>query len=197
MGRWQLECTLPRLIVVQWDLDPLEISNLTHSILANLQSYDPTANSVPKLRNKFRPLPQELQDQITSYLTDQPLALGCNYVLSQSCWKKAFISIPFLWDLDAALVSKKSLQHSKGAEWDWEKLTRQLMNRVDVVIEAGKGPITWSYKKLGLDVPSGLNNRRRIWQIVEDMYPNDVGHVHLSLGDESDSESDSGNDESV
>lgn len=71
------------------------------------------------------------------------------------------------------------------------------MNRVDVVIEAGKGPITWSYKKLGLDVPSGLNNRRRIWQIVEDMYPNDVGHVHLSLGDESDSESDSGNDESV
>lgn len=98
--------------------------------------------------------------------------------MPQTYWKQAFLSLSFLWDLDLELVDRMMSQLSKNTEWDWEKLTRQLMSRVEMVDETDcENPDIWSYKKVGLDVPPGFNNRRRIWQILEEMYPNDVKHV--------------------
>ena len=34
--------------------------------------------------------------------------------------------------------------------------------------------IPWEYKDVGLDVPDGFTNRRRVWQILEDMDPKET-----------------------
>lgn len=113
------------------------------------------------------------------------LGLQCTYVISQSYWKQVFLSIPFLWDLDESLIKDKLSDPREGYEWDWEKITRQLMSRVELVEEVPMqvgdpkpdgSTVAWSYSKVGLDVPPGLTNRRRIWQLLEDMYPNDVDY---------------------
>lgn len=45
----------------------------------------------------------------------------------------------------------------------------------------------WSYKRVGLKcIPHGLNNRRRIWQILEEMRPNDVRVLHNPYSDDED-----------
>lgn len=98
--------------------------------------------------------------------------------MPQTYWEQALLSIPFLWDLEIRLIDEKTSQHRTNTEWNWEKMARQIMSRVEMVDETDyDNPHTWSYAKVGLDVPSGLHNRRRIWQIIEDMYPNDVQHV--------------------
>lgn len=93
-------------------------------------------------------------------------------MIPQSYWKDLFLRIPFLWDIDTQTVNDRA----SLLEWNWEKLTRQLMCPVTMTDEEDKSnPVAWNYKHVGLSVPSGLNNRRRIWQILEDMYPHDVG----------------------
>lgn len=68
--------------------------------------------------------------------------------------------------------------NAKNVEkWNWEKLTRQVMSSPhpsppDAASYRKEG--IWSYEEVGLDVPGGFTNRRRIWQILEDMRPNDV-----------------------
>lgn len=123
-------------------------------------------------------LPEEIKKKIAAFLTFQPISLECNYLMPQAYWKQALLSIPFLWDLEINLVDEKTSLPLENAEWNWEKMTRQIMSRVEMVDETDcETPDVWSYAKVGLDVPPGLHNRRRIWQIVEDMYPNDVQHV--------------------
>lgn len=128
----------------------------------------------------FNELPQEMKDKITNELLLPPLPLGCTYKVPQAFWKQAFLQIPFLWDLDLEKVHKKSTEaESAGFEWDWERLTRKLMAPVSRVEDNPNHPKTWNYSQLGLDVPRGLKNRRRIWQILEEMYPNDVGMEYI------------------
>ncbi|KAL4722840.1 hypothetical protein ACLX1H_010078 [Fusarium chlamydosporum] len=63
---------------------------------------------------------------------------------------------------------------SGSFEWNWEKLVRQLLSEVPIfdivdVEEYENDDETvnlWSYRKVGLTVPQGLTNRRRIWQIL-------------------------------
>lgn len=57
-------------------------------------------------------------------------------------------------------------------KWNWEKLTRQVMTRVQwpaYGASSDDDEIVWDYSKAGLQVPAGLTNRRRIWQILQDM----------------------------
>lgn len=97
--------------------------------------------------------------------------------MPQRHWKQAFDEISFLWDLNEDILNEKIREaESAGTEWDWEKITRQLMTPVTMVGGTSQfDPEPWNYDQVGLDVPHGLNNRRRIWQILEEMYPNDVG----------------------
>lgn len=68
-------------------------------------------------------------------------------------------------------------------EWNWEKLVRQLLSEVPIFVsdndEENELENIWSYQTVGLTVPLGFTNRRRIWQVLVDMYPNDVGMVHF------------------
>lgn len=98
------------------------------------------------------------------FLTIEPLSLECNYLMPQGYWKQALLSIPFLWDLEMSLIDKKTSQPPTNTKWDWEKMSRQVMSRVEIVDETDcDSPQIWSYAKVGLDVPPGLHNRRRIW----------------------------------
>jgi hypothetical protein len=139
------------------------MSNLTQPI-----SETPTSS----FARRFESLPQEIKDHIADLMPGQPLAASCNYLMPQPQWKRVFLQIPFLWDLDEQVVAQTA------DDWDWERLTRQVMTPVEIAVKTGQRDVPydcWSYEKAGLDVPLGLSNRRRIWQILEEMYPNDVG----------------------
>jgi hypothetical protein len=127
--------------------------------------------SISNLSQRFDSLPRELKDKITDFIPGHPLAASCNYLIPQLYWKHIFLQIPFLWDIDREVIEKKALEvDTKGFAWDWEKLTRQLMSAL-----YSEGEFTaWSYEKVGLVVAPGLTNRRRVWQILEEMFPNDV-----------------------
>ncbi|KAH7115468.1 hypothetical protein B0J13DRAFT_572179 [Dactylonectria estremocensis] len=110
-----------------------------------------------------------------------PIRIDCNYLMPQTRWKDIFLQIPFLWDLDREVIaSKPSSVAPEGKEWNWEKLARQVLSppKVATVKENRHDYRPWDYKDVGLVVPSGFTNRRRIWQICEDMSPNDVGMEH-------------------
>ncbi|EEU38355.1 uncharacterized protein NECHADRAFT_34783 [Fusarium vanettenii 77-13-4] len=165
----------PRLSAEQWwNSDSLHIPNLTASLLSNLQPYKPTSPS--RQLRYFEKLPQNIKQHIMFLVFQQELPSRCTYVMPQHYWKEAFFGIPFLWDLDRDLIDKAS-----SFDLDWEKLTRQIMCPAETTWERrwGEGEARpWSYDDCGLIVPPGLTNRRRIWQIVEEMYPDDVEMQH-------------------
>ncbi|PNP82845.1 hypothetical protein FNYG_04076 [Fusarium nygamai] len=96
--------------------------------------------------------------------------------MPQSTWKQMFFQVPFLWDLDIKEIPDKTSVGDLGVQnWDWEKITRQVVAPPEVIPQYRIGG-AWSHEKVGLSVPGGFTNRRRIWQILEEMYPNDVRH---------------------
>lgn len=136
-----------------------------------------------RFRSYFAVLPQEIQDDIKDLvmpsLVHEPFTLDCNYLVPQSFWKSLFLQVPFLWDVDQDIINKKLLPIAvTGNEWNWEKITRQILTPVEALFPEYWEEIEWDYEGVGLVVPPGLNNRHRIWQIVEEMYPNDVEMKH-------------------
>jgi hypothetical protein len=94
-------------------------------------------------------------------------------------WKQVFFQIPFLWDVDAQVVYDLTGKETTGTEtWNWEKISRQVMSPPQISPRESEedNNLCWSHDKVGLRVPGGFTNRRRIWQILEEMYPNDVQH---------------------
>lgn len=161
----------------------MHIPDLTPSLVSNLKIYKPTESA--EFAASFDSLPQEIKDQTLDQLLRQPISLDCNYLVPQHHWKQAFLQIPFLWDLDLDIIDQKSQKAPSGDfGWDWEKMTRQLMTPVTKVEGHAGNPGAWNYSQVGLDVPRGLKNRRRIWQILENMYPNDVGMEYMGDEDE-------------
>ncbi|KAM0542444.1 hypothetical protein ACHAPJ_012808 [Fusarium lateritium] len=164
-------------------------------LMSNLQWVDGTETESSSFERHLLDLPPELRDHITSFLSSGSVALECNYIMPQSYWMQAFIRMPHLWDLDMAVIQDVlSSSNLEDREWNWEKLTRQVM--------AGPTPLAmrdesehglWEYKDVGLDVPDGLTNRRRIWQVLDDMDPEElVGRIEsLSSEEEMDHEFDS------
>ncbi|EEU35077.1 uncharacterized protein NECHADRAFT_28984, partial [Fusarium vanettenii 77-13-4] len=156
-----------------WLDDPLVIPNLTSRLLSNLQLVEAHTSRPSSLQTSLESLPQELQDRIMSLLREGTNGLDCTRLLPQSCWKHLFLRIPFLWDLDKTLVSE--FKDKDGKEWDWERLFRQLMARVEPPTYPENSDIkAWDHGEVGLDVPPGFTNRRRIWQLLENMDPNEV-----------------------
>ena len=113
-------------------------------------------------------LPMEILDHISSFLC--PLVevpLQCTRALPPFVWRDRLLEgklIPFMWDLDATIVTKSSgWVDGNEEDWDWELLARQLAQ--ENVFEEGQ---------ILSDAPTGLLNRRRIWNVVDDMYLGDV-----------------------
>ncbi|GKU00103.1 hypothetical protein FLAG1_06046 [Fusarium langsethiae] len=162
-----------------WNSDPEYIPDLTRSLLSNLDEYEIRPNPLPSLKDHLEALPQEIKDHILQFLLYDDFPLECTYLLDQSYWYTLFLQIPFLWDLDLAMVHTKLFGNSSDGQkvakqYDWEKLTRQVLTPIDVVDPDVMPPLPSSYARVGLVVPQGLQNRRRIWQIVEEMEVNDV-----------------------
>jgi len=115
--------------------------------------------------------PNEISDHIRSFMQGS-LPLECTYLMPQSQWAEVFFRIPFLWDLDMETIRKKTGSKEDLEKWNWEKLTRQIMSPVPAMADAGDDDDAWDLSEVGLDdIPGGLTNRRRIWQVLEEMRP--------------------------
>ncbi|KAF5574237.1 uncharacterized protein FSUBG_14064 [Fusarium subglutinans] len=151
-----------------WDENPMDIPDLTSSLLANLERLDD--NSV---ETSAEVLPEGLHDYIQDFFHDTKAFPKDNYLLSQPVWKEIFLQIPFLWDLDTQIVHDKTgsdLEEVK--KWNWEKLTRQILSSphpAPANATSYRDEGIWDYAEVGLDAPGRFTNRRRIWQILEDM----------------------------
>ncbi|KAF9773535.1 hypothetical protein IL306_008643 [Fusarium sp. DS 682] len=173
-----------------WNFDPLAIPGLTDALISNLERVD-AAPTDQKFTTRFNNLPKEIEDSIVSLVRDASMSLECTYLIPQPHWKETLLRVPFLWDIEKSIVETKEQEAASGGfEWNWEKLVRQVMSEVSVPeIKSEIDPDdedcedeienAWSYQKAGLNVPPGLTNRRRIWQIVTEMYPDDVGMEHF------------------
>ncbi|RBA20821.1 hypothetical protein FPRO05_08268 [Fusarium proliferatum] len=166
-----------------WNEDPVSIPNLTTLLIANLKPEKDVSGKLPKTLTGFQKrlecLPRELKDLIYSFLHRDHLPLDCTYIMPQSMWKQVFFQVPFLWDLDEKEIHDKTSAGDFNVQnWDWEKITRQVVTPPEIPRQdsIGGGGGAWSFHKVGLNVPGGFTNRRRIWQILEEMYPNDVRH---------------------
>ncbi|KAF5003809.1 hypothetical protein FDECE_9665 [Fusarium decemcellulare] len=182
-----------------WKFDPITIPDLTADLMPNLQLAPRRSNSLTRFERRFVDLPQEIKEEIILSVLKGSIPRSCNYVLPQSFWKQLFLRIPFLWDLDSDFIDRKSRSSSSGKrDWDWEKLSRQILSSPIVPVgpweqdsysgdqyenpweqQRNRWEAPWGCAQVGLTVPAGLINRRRIWQIVEEMYPSDVGMRHL------------------
>ncbi len=160
--------------------DPECPADLTDMILENLEAF-PSEESLPPdimaFRARLLALPQELQDHITSFLrTAAPLPRRCTRLLPQEHWRQMLVygrTVPFLWDIDVAAVDRCC-----AGPWplDWERLVRELSQPTSRhrVFEDGIWTEVVADCYSRLKVPDGLRNRRRIWQIVEEMFVGDV-----------------------
>ncbi|KAF5673558.1 hypothetical protein FCIRC_8021 [Fusarium circinatum] len=156
------------LAIHQWDEDPIDIPNLTSSLLANLERLDDSS-----AKTSAEALPEELNDHVHDFFYDTQALPKDNYLFSQPVWKEIFLQIPFLWDLDTQAVHDKTgLELEEVKKWNWEKLTRQILSSphpAPTNAASYRDEGIWDYAEVGLNVPGGFTNRRRIWQILEDM----------------------------
>ncbi|KAH7245071.1 hypothetical protein BKA59DRAFT_544457 [Fusarium tricinctum] len=158
-----------------WDKDPIEIPDLTSRLISNLEKVAGTPKT--QVMDSMEASPEEINNHICSFLQNGPLSLECTYIMPQSQWAEVFFKIPFLWDLDTKAEYERTGSSKADLEmWDWEKLTRQVMSPPQPSAHDAsmynEDESVWSYSNVGLDVPGGFTNRRRIWQILEDMRPN-------------------------
>ena len=146
-------------------------------------------------------LPQGPQNLITTALrTSRNLPSAVTNILPQSFWMNELLLgsaglLPWLWDIDVAEIRSKANAACPGGprfEWNWELLVRQLSLGVDAgsLPEYG-GRIfpdsikAWTYSGYDdelLHVPTGLHNRRRIWQLIEEMFVGDALPVTIGRG---------------
>ncbi|KAF4435947.1 hypothetical protein F53441_13375 [Fusarium austroafricanum] len=157
-----------------WDEEPINIPNLTTQLMLNLEQIS-DASSKPA-ESSIKASQKEIDDHVCTFFHEDQVTLECSYDLPQSIWKQIFFQIPFLWDLDIKAVHDKTGLHDAD-KWNWEKLTRQVTSSPHPLpsnAASYRDEDAWDYKDVGLDVPGGFTNRRRVWQILEDMYANDV-----------------------
>ncbi|KAF4827875.1 hypothetical protein CGCTS75_v007861 [Colletotrichum tropicale] len=124
--------------------------------------------------------------RISSRLVPQPLwkeqlKAGCQGLL------------PWLWDVEPALIDAKDAEPCPGSpefEWDWELLFRQLSRGIDYgkitepidrhrVEDLRQVDLVFDKACTGYStdmqyVPAGLHNRRRVWQLLEEVFVGDA-----------------------
>ncbi|POS76203.1 hypothetical protein DHEL01_v205400 [Diaporthe helianthi] len=154
--------------------DPLNIPSLTETILKNLERRDCPAISkgTRPLRKHLRSLPAELKLMIYEYLVqDQEMPLKCTRVLGARFWKalfkKNFPCMEWLWDLDFDLLQ----QTDPDVRMDWELLFRKLSQGPKVADCLDDNPECGyeTFRGVLEHVPPGLEGRRRVWKLVEEM----------------------------
>ncbi|KAG8355072.1 hypothetical protein FVEN_g7016 [Fusarium venenatum] len=180
---------------LKWNHNPLDIPHLTEALVSNLERVEPSSTH-KQFNTSLNNLPPEIEETITSFLIEGCISLECTYLMPQSRWKDIIFQIPFLRDLEKDIIEAKEQEAVSGSfEWNWEKLVRQVLSEVPIFVSNDDDELEnpWSYQTFGLTVPMGFTNRRRIWQILVDMYPNDVGMVHCL--DEEDEDQDYDQDE--
>ncbi|KAI1805617.1 hypothetical protein F4811DRAFT_210825 [Daldinia bambusicola] len=148
-------------------------------------------------------LPEEIFQLILSHLRSlRDFPLKTNNVLPQHFWKNEFMLrekglLPWLWDINSDMIDAKANEPcpgGQGFEWNWELLARKLSRGVDggirLDVPNDVQVFGFDYSWDGLDdqegiwactgyhdimehVPQGLHNRRRIWQLVEEMFVGD------------------------
>lgn len=166
--------------------------DLTSRIVSNAETLVPKSAepSVRAFHELFLSLPQELRDRVIMFMgSSEGLSTQCTGLLPQETWLNILLGgryLPFLWDLDVPAIEKFcEAKASEGVEINWELLVRKLSMGVW---------INWKHHEIleaqlelfcypNLDVPDGLRNRRRIWQLVEEMYVGDVLPVARSWVD--------------
>ncbi|KAI0880461.1 uncharacterized protein GGS22DRAFT_174911 [Annulohypoxylon maeteangense] len=154
---------------------PLNIPDMTTAVLENLRSLSPAVAAIPEavsFQERFLALPPELQDHVCSFLVSRNgMSSTCNVLLPQWTWREVLLRgecLPFLQDVDIAVVRDFCLRWKRdngSREPNWELLVRKLSQEAWSI---------WDAESSSLKVPNGLRNRRRIWQLVEEMYVGDL-----------------------
>ncbi|KAK8097462.1 hypothetical protein PG984_016601 [Apiospora sp. TS-2023a] len=162
-GKWLLE-------------DPTTIPDLTNILLSNVKRMEVEAvkQETQAFRSAFMRLPLELRDHILDLLSScDDLHLFCTRLLPQEVWRDMLLGkkcLPFLYDIDDAAVLRFAQAKEEEADAntvDWESLVRSLSRGV----WTGRG----YYEPPTMDMtPAGLRNRRRIWQLAEEMFVGDA-----------------------
>ncbi|KXH45153.1 hypothetical protein CSIM01_01282 [Colletotrichum simmondsii] len=180
---------------------PLDIEGLTSCLLQNLSACRSKVTRTKKgteLANNLSKLPTEILDDIFAAM-GRDIPPESSHLLPQRLWKDQLKAgsrglLPWLWDIDPACVDAKDSEPCPGGEsfeWDWELLVRQLSRSVDYGVLPGvpdtvratpgvagpQGEPTMAGTGYHTDlahVPAGLHNRRRIWQLLEEIFVGDT-----------------------
>jgi len=184
--------------------DPVRIHGLTENILSNLKQCEELPG-VADITSRLSSLPTEIFDSIMAAVGPmRDLPREPTRALPQKWWRDQLKAgkdgpLPWLWDIDTAVIDAKASEPCPGRggyEWDWELLVRQLSRGVDFGVrpnipsainaftDCGRG--YWAltgYHNEFPDVPAGLHNRRRIWQLLEEMFVGDMLPWALEKGD--------------
>ncbi|EGE09242.1 hypothetical protein TEQG_08192 [Trichophyton equinum CBS 127.97] len=152
----------------EYEVEPYPIQNLTSEILSYLQPLPEGRRSGFSEKSiLMKKLPTEIIEHICLHL--HPFAgpgAACTYKLSPNIWRDLLFRqqlLPWLWDLDPAILESQPLQHSNGQPsyskddfWDWEQLVRKLAQ-----VEAFEPGNSLE------NAPLRLRNRKRIWRLLE------------------------------
>ncbi|KAK6863536.1 hypothetical protein PG995_000064 [Apiospora arundinis] len=163
--------------------DPKTLMDLTDILLfkATMTASKAIEPAMQAFRNRFLKLPAELQEHIILLLgSSGDLPLPCTRLLPQQVWRDMLLEkkfLPFLYDIDdAAIMLFVEERRERGEpDVDWESTTS---------IPPSLSTDSIFYY---IDLPhgsNGLRNRRRIWQLAEEMFVGDL----LPLGGEGDSD---------
>ncbi|KAF6784880.1 hypothetical protein CSOJ01_15684 [Colletotrichum sojae] len=168
---------------------PLDVENLTDCLLRNLQpckSDISLSDEAARLSGSLGRMPPEIIDNILANMGRELPRLSSR-LLPQRLWKEQLQAgskglLPWLWDIDPSLIDVKDAETCPGGseyEWDWELLVRQLSRGVDYGARPGLPDhvepdyICTGYSTDLAHVPAGLHNRRRVWQLLEEMFVGD------------------------
>lgn len=158
--------------------DPLEIPDLTKTLLTNLEprTHSKRTKAVSRFREHIAGLPNELQLLIFRHVTEaQDWPLECTRLLGSRFWKSMFNKnhpcMSWLFDLDHRLIHRAD----RNLASDWELLFRKLQQGPRLANCFGGNPDTdlESYRGVLSNVPPGLESRRRLWKLLEEMYVGD------------------------
>lgn len=148
--------------------NPLDIPNLIPFTLGILQETPADSHwSMSEITSRhrgFEELPNELLDQICSYLSVSSvisLARTCKLLalkaLNGTFWRTRLLDgslVPHMWDLDNAVFNESAMRTNRN----WGRVAKILSQR-----KLPMDQIDWRLK----DIPDGLWNRCRVWSIVE------------------------------
>ncbi|KAF5006320.1 hypothetical protein FDECE_7293 [Fusarium decemcellulare] len=181
-------------------INPLYIPDLTNTILGNLEQAV-TGRAKKLFTKRLFELPPEVLKMILVRVLGIELPEVAAGTLPQWFWRDQLKAgtLPWLWDIDTKLVDaadKKLCPGGDNYEWDWELLYRKLSRGIDfgvrngidrdwdpcwdmerngrVIRPAESNWVTTGYHDTLKHVPPGLHNRRRVWQLLEEMFVGDV-----------------------